>query len=93
MKYIFVCLGLSSSWSYGNLCCNYVCNQCLSPHTFEFPHGELYSIQHCDKVCQWLAAGWWFSKGTPISCINKTDRHDITGILLKVALNTITLTQ
>ena len=31
--------------------------------------------------------GWWFS---PISSINKTDRHDITEILLKVALNTIT---
>ena len=31
----------------------------------------------------------WFS---PVSSINKTDRHDITEILLKVALNTITLT-
>jgi hypothetical protein len=31
-------------------------------------------------------AGWWFS---PVSSINKTDRHDITEILLKVALNTI----
>jgi hypothetical protein len=30
--------------------------------------------------------------GTPVSSINKTDRHDITEILLKVALNTITLT-
>ena len=26
--------------------------------------------------------------GTPISSTNKTDRHDITEILLKVALNT-----
>jgi hypothetical protein len=26
---------------------------------------------------------------TPVSSINKTDRHDITEILLKVALNTI----
>ena len=48
-----------------------------------------YSIQHCDKVCQWqIAAGRWFS---PVSSINKTDRHDITEILLKVALNTINL--
>ena len=31
-------------------------------------------------------AGRWFSPGT-----NKTDRHDITEILLKVALNTIAL--
>ena len=40
----------------------------------------------CDKACQWLATGWWFS---PVSSINKTDHHDITEILLKVVLNTI----
>jgi hypothetical protein len=43
----------------------------------------------CDKVCQWLATGWWFSPGSPVSSTNKTDRHDITEILLKLALNTI----
>ena len=48
----------------------------------------------CDKVCQRLAAGRWFSSGTPISSTNtgKTDRHDISEILLKVALNTINQT-
>ena len=46
----------------------------------------------CDQVCQWLATGLWFSPGPPISSTYKTDRHDITEILLKVALNTITLT-
>jgi len=30
--------------------------------------------------------------GPPVSFTNKTDRHDITEILLKVALNTLTLT-
>jgi hypothetical protein len=40
----------------------------------------------CDKVCQLLAAGLWFS---PVSSTNKTDRDDLTEILLKVALNTI----
>jgi hypothetical protein len=35
---------------------------------------------------------WWFSLGTPVSSTNKTDRHDIIEILLKVPLNTITLT-
>jgi hypothetical protein len=30
--------------------------------------------------------------GTSVSSTNKTDSHDITEILLKVALNTITLT-
>ena len=49
-------------------------------------------IMLCDKVCQWLAAGGWFSPGTPVSATNKTDRHDITELLLKVALNTITIT-
>ena len=36
----------------------------------------------------------WFSLGNPVSSTNQTDRHDITEfeILLKVALNTITLT-
>jgi hypothetical protein len=43
----------------------------------------------CDKVCQWRATGQWFSSGSPVSSINKTDHCDITEILLKVALNTI----
>jgi hypothetical protein len=37
----------------------------------------------CDKVCQLLAIGQWFSPGTPVSSTNKTDRHDITEILLR----------
>jgi hypothetical protein len=40
----------------------------------------------CDKVCQ------WFSPATSVSSTIKTDRHDLTEKLLKVALNTITLT-
>ena len=43
----------------------------------------------CDKVCQWRWTGRWFSPGPPVSSSNKNDRHDITEILLKVALNTI----
>jgi hypothetical protein len=31
----------------------------------------------------------WFSLGLPVSSTNKTDCHDITEILLKVALSTI----
>jgi hypothetical protein len=41
----------------------------------------------CDKVCQWLVAGQWVSLDTPVST-NKTDRHDKTEILLKIALHT-----
>jgi hypothetical protein len=40
----------------------------------------------CDKICQWLSTGWWFS---PVSSTNEIDRHDIPEILLKVALNTM----
>ena len=44
-----------------------------------------------DTVCQLLATGQWFSPGIPsVSSTNKTDRYDITEVLLKVALNTIT---
>jgi hypothetical protein len=37
-------------------------------------------------------AGRWFSLNTPVYSTNKIDSHDIIEILLKVALNTITLT-
>jgi len=43
--------------------------------------------------CIQLAADQWFSPGTPVSSTNKTDRYNIAEILLKVALNTITLTR
>jgi hypothetical protein len=46
-------------------------------------HFELYSDV-------WQVGG--FSLDTPVSSTNKTDRHHITEILLKMALNTITLT-
>jgi hypothetical protein len=42
----------------------------------------------CDKMCQRLAAGRWFS---PVSSTNKTDCHDIIEILLNVAI-TLSLT-
>ena len=45
-----------------------------------------------DRSC-WLKTVTLKTKiiiGTPVSSTNKTDRHDITEILLKVALNTIT---
>ena len=46
----------------------------------------------CDKVCQWLNGRSCFPPGILVSSTNKTDRLDTTNILLKVALNTITLT-
>ena len=53
-----------------------------------YAHGEVYSIQHYVIKFDMSVV---FS-GTWDSSTNKTDRHDITKILLKVALNTITLT-
>jgi len=46
-------------------------------------------ITLCDKGCQWLTTGWWFSLGPPVCSTNKTDHHDIAEILLKVGLNII----
>ena len=40
-----------------------------------------------------LATARWLSSGTQVSSTNETDCHDITEILLKVALNTIKLNQ
>ena len=83
---------MSWSWSYGNWIYNYLCNQYLSPLKLWVRTPFVYSIQTlCDKVCQWLAAGRWLSPCTPVSSTNKTDRHDINEILLKVALNTMNL--
>jgi hypothetical protein len=45
----------------------------------------------CDKVFWWLATDLWFSPGTAVSSSNESDRHDITEIVLKEALNTISL--
>ena len=84
--------GLSWSWLCGSWIYNYLCNQCLSPLKLQvwiLCRQDVLHTTLCDKVCQWLAAGWWFSTGTPISSANKTDRNDMTEILLKVALNTI----
>jgi hypothetical protein len=70
-------------------------NQCLSLLTSRvwIPlKPGLLDTTLCDKVCQWLANIRWSSPGTTVSFTNKTDSHDITEILLKVALNTITTT-
>jgi hypothetical protein len=73
------CWGPSWPWSYGSWIYNY-----LSMHSVpittdvvssNLDQGEVYNIMW--KVCQWLATGWWFSLGPPVSSTNKTDRHDI----------------
>ena len=80
-------------WSHGSWIYIYLYNQCLSqPKLWVrilLRRGVL-DTTFCDRVCQWLATGLWFSPGTPVSSTNKTNRHDITEILLKVALKTMT---
>ena len=83
---------LSWSWLHGSWIYNYLCNQFLSPlklwvRTPFMAKCTRYTL--CDKVCQGLVTGGWFSPGTPVSSTNKTDRHDITEIVLKMALSTI----
>jgi len=45
-------------------------------------------LMHCLNT--YIATGRRFSPDNPVSSTNKTDHHDITEILLNVALNTIT---
>ena len=66
--------GLSWPWSYGSWIYNYLWNQCLSPLML----WVRISIRErcttlCDKICQWLLTGRWFSLGPPVSSTNKTD--------------------
>ena len=78
------------TWSYGSWNYCYPWNQCLSPLMLWVRISiRARCTTLCDKICQWLATGQWFSPGIPVSSTNKTDQHDITEILLKVALNTI----
>jgi hypothetical protein len=54
-------------------------------------HDWVYSKQH--YVIMFVSDLRQFSLGTSVSSTNKTDCHDVTEILLKVALNTINLNQ
>jgi hypothetical protein len=83
-----VALGPSWLWSYGSWIFNYLCNECLWYHHWSCAIRARCTTL-CDKDCQWLATGRCFSPGPPVSSINKTDRHDIAEILLKVVLNTM----
>ena len=81
--------GSSWQWSYSSWIYNYLCNQCLSLMLLVRIPIRLRCTTLCDKFCQWFTTGRWFSPGPPVSSTNKTDSHDITKILLKVALNTV----
>jgi hypothetical protein len=60
----------------------------FAPSFVNYKKGYTRLAAASDKVYQLLAHGRWFSPGTPASSTTKTGRHEITEILLKVALNT-----
>jgi len=73
-------VGQSWSWSYGSWIYNYQCNQCLSQLMLWVRSSiRARCTTLCDKVCQWLVTGLWFSPPIKLTAT----------ILLKVALNTI----
>jgi hypothetical protein len=79
--------GSSWLWSYDSLIYNYHHHK-----NCEFECRSWRSVLDrtlCDKVLQLLATDRWLSPGTLVSSTYETDRHDITEILLKVALNII----
>ena len=72
--------GPSWSWSYGSWVYNNLCNQWLSPLMLWFrmpPRGGVLYATFCDKFCQWLATGWWFTLGTPVFFI----KYKLTGTI------------
>jgi hypothetical protein len=72
---------------------DYLCNQCLSALKLwdRIPlMARCLDTTLCDKVCQWLAAGRWFSLGTLVSFTNKTVHHDIAEKMLIRYLTIIT---
>jgi hypothetical protein len=95
MVFSYVQEGPSWSWSNGSLIYNYLCNQWLSPLMLWFRIPLRWGVLDATlsyKVCQWLVVSRWFSPDNPVSSTNKSDRHDIAEIWLKVVINTITLT-
>jgi hypothetical protein len=65
--------------------------QSAGRHVATLGHINVLDATLCDNVCQLLATGRWFSTATLVFSTNKTHRHDMAEILLKVVL-TITVT-
>jgi len=62
--------GPSWLWSYGSWIYRYLCNQFLSPLMLWVRVSiRARSTTLCDKVCQWLPTGRWFSPWYKQSCI------------------------
>ena len=82
--------GHRASWSYGSCIYNYLCNRCLPPIALWV---RILLMARCTRY----NIIWW---SLPVTCFsvysssfpNKTERHNIAEILLKVTLDTTTLT-
>ena len=83
----------SWSWSYGSWIYNYLCNQCLSPLKVWI---RITLLVMCSRNnISWQGVSVICGKSMVFSGFsdfptNKSDRRDITEILMKMALNTIT---
>jgi hypothetical protein len=53
--------GPSWPWLHGIWIYNYLCNHYPSPLMWVRISIRSMCTALCDKVCQWLATGWWFS--------------------------------
>jgi hypothetical protein len=71
-------------WSYGNWIYNYMCNRCPSPL-------KLWVRIPLMVRCTQYNFIKFVSDLSVVFSTNKPDHHDITEILLKVVLNTITI--
>ena len=85
--------GPSWSWSYGSWIYNYIYMSSVPFTTNVVTSNPTQAIQHyVIKFVSDLQQVSGFLRVLKIFSINKTDRQDITEILLKVALNTINQT-
>ena len=84
---VYCCFwGPSWSWSCGSWIYNYLCNQCFSTNVVDSTRAQMHWI-HSLSVTDDKSLVF---PGPTVSSTNKTERPDITEILLKVALNTTT---
>ena len=78
-------LSSGPSWSCGSWIYDYLCNQCLSPLMLRVR--ILLRRGVLDILCEFFSD----LRQSVASSTNNTDSHDITEILLKLALSTITI--
>jgi hypothetical protein len=79
-------------WSHSDWIYSYLCNQSLLPVPVRIP----FKAMRCRYHIMWSNLSVTCNRSvvfpvTPISSINKIDRQDISDILLKASLNTISL--